>query len=90
MRRTLTVVVEILVIAGTLSTGAHAQSDQENGRWCAYFTGGPTNCGFATFEQCIAAIKGKTGLCNQNYAPSAEPAPSAGNRHRRPHRGHDD
>jgi hypothetical protein len=41
-------------------------SAQPAAQWCAYFTGGPTNCAFARFEDCLAAIKGKTALCVQD------------------------
>jgi hypothetical protein len=42
--------------------------------WCAYynfFHGGATNCGFATWEQCQAAISGVGGSCGANpmYQP---------------------
>ena len=86
MVRTLAVAVGILVIGGTLN--AKAQNEQKKQAWCAYFTGGPTNCGFATFEQCIEAIKGKTGLCNQNsqYSPAAGSNPSAGRSYDNAHR----
>jgi Protein of unknown function (DUF3551) len=42
--------------------------------WCAYYGGrlSGTNCGFVTFEQCMAAISGNGGFCNNNplYAAS--------------------
>ncbi len=34
--------------------------------WCAYYNfdrGGATNCGFATFQQCLAAVSGVGGSC---------------------------
>jgi hypothetical protein len=36
--------------------------------WCAYYGGrlSGTNCGFVTFEQCMAAISGNGGFCNNN------------------------
>jgi hypothetical protein len=54
--------------------GSPAQAQAQSAQWCAYFTGGPTNCGFSTFQECLTAIKGKTGLCSQN--PQNEPPPS--------------
>jgi Protein of unknown function (DUF3551) len=51
-----------VAVAGTMSTGAEAQSNA----WCAYFTGGPVNCEFATLKECMDAIRGKTALCNEN------------------------
>jgi hypothetical protein len=36
--------------------------------WCAHYAGrvGGTNCGFVSFEQCMAAISGNGGVCNNN------------------------
>lgn len=86
MARTFAVAVAILVIGGALHTRAQAQDDQQNQAWCAYFTGGPTNCGFATFQQCMDAIKGKTGLCNQNSQVVPQADSSTANSHRSAHR----
>ena len=84
MGRMLLMAVAILVAWDPLTSSAQAQSDQQNGQWCAYFTGGPTNCGFATFDDCLQAIKGKTGLCNQNaqYVPPVGADSTTGNRQR--------
>jgi hypothetical protein len=86
MGRTLAI-VGLFLVGDALGTSAQAQSAQ----WCAYFTGGPTNCGFATFEQCLQAIKGKTGLCNQSQQ-NQQPAPSSGEQpapvHHRRHYSH--
>ena len=52
---------------------AYAQNDA----WCAYydFKGGATNCGFATFQQCLATVSGIGGSCGPNpqYQPSRGP-----------------
>jgi hypothetical protein len=34
--------------------------------WCAEYDmgGGATNCGFATFQQCMAAVSGVGGSCS--------------------------
>ncbi len=37
--------------------------------WCAYnnyLHGGATNCGFVTYQQCMAAISGVGGSCGPN------------------------
>jgi Protein of unknown function (DUF3551) len=60
--RALPLAAVILYVAGTMCAGAAAQSYS----WCAYFTGGPVTCEFATLEQCMRAIRGKTALCDQN------------------------
>jgi hypothetical protein len=55
----------------------------ENYPWCAQYDmgGGPINCGFSTFGQCMAALSGNGGFCNRNTqfvpppGPFAEPVP---------------
>jgi hypothetical protein len=36
--------------------------------WCARYgiQGGATNCGFYSFQQCMAALSGNGGFCTQN------------------------
>lgn len=84
MARTFAAALVILIIGGALGSRALAQNDQQNQAWCAYFTGGPTNCSFATFDDCLQAIKGKTALCVQNtqYAAPTGSDTSTGNRRR--------
>jgi Protein of unknown function (DUF3551) len=49
----------------------------QDGAWCAYYNvwGGSTNCGFATWQQCQAAISGVGGSCGANpmYQPPRGP-----------------
>jgi tetratricopeptide (TPR) repeat protein len=55
-----------------------APSDAEAAFCASYFNGG-TNCGFATFQQCLESVRGVGGQCG--------PAPgSAGQERRRPDR----
>jgi hypothetical protein len=75
----------IIGLAG-FATAAQAQ----NYPWCADYgeeMGGSSNCGFSTFEQCMAALSGNGGFCNRNtqYVPSG-PAPTPGTEQRRRHR----
>jgi hypothetical protein len=49
----------------TAEPASETASTQPAAHWCAYFTGGPTNCDFAVFKDCLEAIKGKTALCVQ-------------------------
>jgi Protein of unknown function (DUF3551) len=77
-------VLGILVGAAAISTRAEAQ----NYPWCAHYggkSGGGTNCGFTTFEQCLATVSGIGGFCDRNtlYQP---PARSPSPRYRRRHR----
>jgi len=49
-----------------LSTGSgHAQTTWP---WCATYNDayGARNCGFATFQQCLATVSGIGGFCGQN------------------------
>jgi Protein of unknown function (DUF3551) len=55
--------------------------------WCALYgggglTGGGRNCGFWTYEQCMAALSGNGGYCEANAmyrgpSPGMIPPPSA-------------
>ena len=59
-------------------------AEAQNGAWCAYYDtggGGSTNCGFVTFEQCLATVRGIGGNCGPSPYPSSPGAPS-----RRPRR----
>ncbi len=80
--RILLFVLGILVGIAAIGTRAEAQ----NYPWCAYYSGGDddgggTNCGFTTFEQCMATVSGIGGFCMRNtqYQP---PGPAAHPRHR--------
>ena len=67
--RFLLVVLGIIVGAAGMGTTAQAQ----NYPWCAQYSGrGGMNCGFTTFDQCMAAVRGIGGFCVQNtqYQPS--------------------
>jgi hypothetical protein len=83
MWRTLPIAVGIFGLVAMLGPGAQGQNNQQQ-QWCAYFTGGPTNCAFATFAQCLEAIHGKTALCQENaqYVPPAGSNSGTGHRHR--------
>jgi hypothetical protein len=45
----------------------------QNYPWCAQYgiRGGPRNCGFVTYQQCMATISGLGGYCERNpmYRP---------------------
>jgi Protein of unknown function (DUF3551) len=58
--RTLAIITFIAVI---VSAGA-AQAAP----WCAYygFQDGATNCGFFSYQQCMAALAGNGGFCAPN------------------------
>ena len=72
--RILPFMLAILVVIAGSGTRAEAQ----NYPWCADYAGfGSQNCGFTTFQQCMAALRGNGGFCNANtqYVPPAVPAP---------------
>ena len=50
----------LFLIAGT-GTGAKAAP------WCAFYDFSTYNCGFYSYEQCLATVRGAGGWCRQNY-----------------------
>jgi Protein of unknown function (DUF3551) len=48
---------------------------QTNYPWCSNFADGfgGTNCGFVSYEQCMATVRGSGGFCNKNdmYRPDS-------------------
>jgi Protein of unknown function (DUF3551) len=65
-------VVGFFVVTAAINTRAEAQ----NFPWCARYSyrDGAT-CGFTTFEQCMATIRGIGGFCepNNQYGPTIAP-----------------
>jgi hypothetical protein len=66
------------ILAAVIGIGspAHAQ----NYPWCANYGGsfGDThNCGFVSYEQCMATLSGMGGFCERNntYVPPPGPTP---------------
>ena len=61
--------------------GIGTPADAQNYPWCAYYSGsmggGGTNCGFVTFEQCMATVSGIGGLCMRNTQFVPPPGPRA-------------
>jgi uncharacterized protein DUF3551 len=41
----------------------------QNFPWCAQYSirGGARNCGFVSWDQCMATIRGIGGFCERNY-----------------------
>jgi hypothetical protein len=48
--------------------------------WCAQYTGdfgGSSNCGFVSYDQCMATVRGMGGFCQENdWYHAATPAAS--------------
>jgi uncharacterized protein DUF3551 len=71
----------VLFVTAAITTPAQAQSYP----WCAYYGGrfgGASNCGFSTYQQCLATVSGIGGYCQPNtmYVP-----PPSRHRHDRAH-----
>jgi hypothetical protein len=68
-----------LFVLGSLVAAAGSPAQAQNYPWCAYYGGrgfgGGTNCGFTTFEQCMATVNGIGGFCDRNtqYVPPPGP-----------------
>jgi len=73
------------IFAATLCVAQSAAA--QNYPWCAYYGPhfGATNCGFSTFQQCLATISGIGGSCGANpmYQPPPGPGPHALTKHPR-------
>ena len=60
------------IVIATVALGSRAEA--QNYPWCAQYSGemgGATNCGFVSFEQCLADVSGIGGFCmlNNRYQP---------------------
>jgi len=57
--------------------GIGTRAEAQNYPWCAIYSGGAVgggrNCGFISFEQCMATARGLGSFCNVN--PQYEPPP---------------
>ena len=72
--RALFLMLAVFASASTLGKPAQARDYP----WCAqYSRGGGRNCGFVTFQQCLATVQGIGGFCEQNqlYQPSMPARP---------------
>jgi hypothetical protein len=66
----------------TLIAFAVPAAAQTNYPWCSNFADGfgGTNCGFVSYEQCMATVRGSGGFCQENdmyKGPSKNPAAGA-------------
>ena len=74
-----TLLFVLAVLAATAGLGNRSQA--QNYPWCAYYGGTELgeNCGFSTWDQCMATIRGMGGGCERNTqyvpAPPARVAP---------------
>jgi hypothetical protein len=67
------VIAALVMVPAVLSQTPAAALPCDNTRWCAQYSGraGGTNCGFFTWQQCMATVSGIGGFCvpNQFYNP---------------------
>lgn len=77
----LAVAVPLMLLIGTDLAGA------QNYPWCAQYStkGGPRNCGFVSWEQCMATVRGVGGFCEQNFLYRPTESPPVRRRVRRHH-----
>jgi Protein of unknown function (DUF3551) len=81
MRTSLAIAIAVPLLLVMQMDGALAQ----NYPWCAQYgiRGGARNCGFVTYRQCMATIRGLGGYCEQNfmYRPPGDGRPVRRKRH---------
>jgi hypothetical protein len=51
----------LLFLLGGTGTSANAAP------WCAFYDASTYNCGFYSYEQCMATVRGTGGWCRQNF-----------------------
>jgi len=83
-----TIMPGVILLASLVFSAQSAQAAP----WCASYGGGSTgggggsNCGFYTFEQCMAALWGNGGFCDRNpFERSPALVSEPRRRHRRNH-----
>ena len=66
--------IRTLIVTSAISAAlmllAPTASHAEQYPWCAQYGewgGGGRNCGFVTFEQCMATVSGIGGYCERNW-----------------------
>jgi Protein of unknown function (DUF3551) len=74
-------------VVGVAAAACGSPAQAQNYPWCAQYTGsmgGSMNCGFTSFDQCMATVRGMGGFCVTNtlYQPPGGGAPAT--RHRAP------
>jgi uncharacterized protein DUF3551 len=83
-------VLPIIVGAFAATVCIEKPAEAQDYPWCAYYNfgqdgGGATNCGFVTFQQCLATVSGIGGSCAANPMYQPPPGPHALARHQRHH-----
>lgn len=78
--RTLLLLLGIIFVATATNSRAEAQYYP----WCAIYSGlgSGASCGYTTFEQCVAEVRGLGGFCEQNPQPAPSSSAKYPPRHR--------
>jgi hypothetical protein len=59
-----TIIFVVAALVALPLTSVYARAD---GAWCAYYSSSCcTNCGFHSYEQCMANVSGVGGYCQRN------------------------
>jgi hypothetical protein len=87
MRRSIFILAVFVAGVFVAVGGAERPAAAQNYPWCAYYNvwQGATNCGFSTFQQCLATVRGVGGSCGLNPQYQGTPAPAPTNRRLRHH-----
>ena len=54
-----------LALVATSQVATQAEAFPSATRYCALYKGGAENCGFHSFNQCLAALAGNGGICTE-------------------------
>jgi hypothetical protein len=61
-------VLVISIVLGVATMVLAQGSAVAQGRWCAQYSGGSSNCGFNTYRQCRSDVRGVGGSCRRNLS----------------------
>jgi hypothetical protein len=73
-----TILLAVFILPATLAWAQAQPFPYDPYPWCAVYggrSGGASNCGFLTWQQCMATVSGIGGFCerNQFYNPRGGP-----------------
>jgi hypothetical protein len=54
-----------LALVASAQFATHVDAAPLVARYCALYKGGAENCGFYSFNQCLAALAGNGGICTE-------------------------
>jgi len=60
-------IVAALLLTVPLTLIQADETQAQNYPWCANGTAGSRNCGFISYEQCLASVSGRAGFCERNF-----------------------